>query len=171
MILAFGGGMALAQNGYIGIFADPVGYNDNLPGTPGLANYYFVHVNAVGATASQWAAPAPTCVTAVRLADLPVFSVNLGNTSAGITIGYGTCNTRTFHIITTLYQLIAAADCCFWSVVAEPNLPSGKIQIPDCGFGMSYRTGGHGVIKRTSACPYVPTERTTSGQVKALYTE
>jgi hypothetical protein len=170
----FAASMAFAAtNGSIGIFADPAGTNCNLPGTPGIAYYYFVHVNAIGATASEWAAPAPSCMTAVRLADLGVFAINLGTTSGGITIGYGTCKTGTFHIMTALYQVVMApTPCCRWLVVADPNLPSGKIEIPDCAFLMAYGTGGQGIVNMTVNCPCnVPTQETTWGQVKALYTE
>jgi hypothetical protein len=169
----FAASMVFAQNGSIGIFADPAGTNCNLPGVPGIAYYYFVHVNAIGASASQWAAPAPTCFSGMRLADLAVFAVNLGNTSAGVTVGYGTCKTGTFHIMTALYQVFApAGPCCRWKVVADPSLSSGKIEIPDCLFLMSYGTGGQGIVNMNQTCPCnVPTEDTTWGQVKALYTE
>ena len=169
----FAASMAFAGNGSIGIFADNAGVNCNLPSAPGIAYYYFVHVNAIGATGSEWAAPAPSCVTAVRLADMPVFAINLGTTSAGITIGYGTCKTGTFHIMTALYQVVAApTPCCRWSVIADPYLPSGKIEIPDCAFELTYGTGGQGFINSGVNCNCnIPTEDTTWGQMKALYTE
>lgn len=170
----FAASMVFAQtpNGSIGVFADPAGLNCNLPGTAGIAYYYFVHVNALGATASQWAAPAPSCFVGTRLADMPVFSINLGNTSAGITVGYGGCKTGTFHIITALYSVASAGTCCRWSVVADPNLSSGKIEIPDCDFKLTFGTGGQGYLNATVNCQCnVPTQDTTWGQVKALYTE
>jgi len=111
-------------------------------------------------------------MVASRLADLGVFAINLGTTSGGITIGYGTCKTGTFHIMTALYSVVSAGTCCRWSVIADPNLPSGKIEIPDCAFDLTYGTGGQGIVNMTGACPCnVPTEETTWGQVKALYTE
>ena len=173
VVLVLGATMAFAQNGSIGIFADNQGTNCNLPFAAGIQNYYFVHVNAVGASGSQWAAPAPTCLSAVRLADLAVFAVNLGNTTAGITIGYGICKVGTFHIMTALYQVLAPASaCCRWSVVADPSLSSGKIEIPDCLFNLTYGTGGQGILNSNPTCNCnVPTEDTTWGQVKALYTE
>jgi len=170
LVLMLGATMAFAQNGSIGVFADPAGASCNLSGAAGMLYVYFVHVNALGATASQWAAPAPTCMTATRLADLPVFAINLGNTAAGITIGYGVCKTGSFHIITALYQtIIGPTACCRWSVVADPSLPSGKIEIPDCDFNLSYGTGGQALVG--SMCPTcnVPLEDTTWGQMKALY--
>jgi hypothetical protein len=171
LVLMLGATMAFAGNGSIGIFADPAGASCNLPSTPGTIFLYWVHVNAVGATASQWASPAPTCVTAIRLADVPVFAINLGTTSAGITIGYGTCKSGTFEIMSALYSLVAApTPCCYWPVIADPNLASGKIEIPDCDFNLTYGTGGKGIVNSGPTCNCnVPVEDTTWGQLKALY--
>jgi hypothetical protein len=172
LILLLGVTMTIAQgyNGAIGIFADPGGNSVYLSGAPGVRTYYFLHVNAVGATASQWAAPHPSCMTATRLADVPVFAINLGNTETGVTIGYGACKTGSFHIMTVMYQVTAATDCCFWSVVADPNLPSGRIEIPDCEFNLTYGSGGQGIINPNPTCTG-PIEDTTWGGVKALYSE
>jgi len=170
LVLMLGATMAFAQNGSIGIFADNAGASCNVSGTPGFLNVYFVHVNSLGATASQWAAPAPTCMTAIRLADIPVFAVNFGNTAAGITVGYPVCKTGTFHIMTSLYQVaVGPTQCCRWFVIADPSLESGKIEIPDCDYVMAYGTGGQALVG--SMCPTcnVPVEDTTWGQMKALY--
>jgi len=171
VVLMLGATLAFAQNGSIGIFADAAGTNCNLPSAPGMMYVYFLHVNAVGATASQWASPAPSCLTAVRLADIPVFAINLGNTAAGITVGYPICKTGTFLIMSTIYNMVVApTPCCYWPVIADPNLPSGKIEIPDCLFNLTYGTGGKGIINYGPNCNCnVPTEDTTWGQMKALY--
>jgi len=171
LVLMLGATMAFAQNGSIGVFADNMGANCNLPAVPGsFLNVYFVHVNALGATASQWAAPAPACFSAIRLADLPVFSVNFGNTSVGITVGYPTCKTGTFHIMTALYQVLGApAACCRWYVIPDPSLASGKIEIPDCAYVMAYGTGGQALVGAMCPTCNVPLEDTTWGQMKALY--
>ena len=176
LVLILGATLAFAQgydNGRIGIFADNSTFNPSwcLPAATGLLYVYFLHVNAMGATASQWAAPPPTCLTAVHLADLPVFAINLGNTASGITIGYGTCNTGSFHIMTALYQLTTVGTCCVWRVVPDPGLASGKIEIPDCEFNMTYGTGGAAIFGTNPNCCSDPTEDTTWGAVKALYTE
>jgi hypothetical protein len=139
-------------NGSIGIFADNAGLDCNLPGS-GTVTYYFVHVNAIGATASQWAAPKPACLTGTRLADLPVFAINLGNTEEGITVGYGLCKVGTFHIMSAMYQVTNASDCCYFSVIPDPNLESGHIEIPDCLFNLTYGDGQAGVVNSTSDCP------------------
>jgi len=170
-VLVLAATMAFAQNGSIGIFADNGGASCNLPSTAS-SMYYFVHVNAVGATASQWAAPKPACLNGSRVADIPVFAINFGNTNDGITIGYPTCKAGTFHIITALYTVIGADPCCYFSVVADPILSSGKIEIPDCEYLMVYGTGGQGILNSGLTCDCnVPVESTTWGQMKALYTD
>jgi hypothetical protein len=158
-------------NDAIGIFADAAGMSFELSGGPGIALYYYVHINTYGATGSRWAAPHPACLNATRFADLPVFPINLGNTEAGITIGYGQCESGSFLIMTSVYYVTSATDCCSWRVVPDPNVLSGKIEIQDCNFGLTYGYGGEGMIHRTPACPWVATEDTTWGRVKVLYSE
>jgi len=171
LVLVLGATVAFAQNGSIGIFADNAGASCSLPAT-GLVTYYFVHVNAIGATGSQWAAPKPACLTGTRITDIAVFAVVLGNTEVGITVGYGLCKVGTFHIESVLYNATSATDCCYFSVIPDPNLTSGKIEIPDCLFNLTYGTGGQGILNSNPTCNCnVPTEDTTWGQVKALYTE
>lgn len=173
LVLVLSATVALAQapNGSIGIFADNGALSCNLPSTA-TSYFYFCHVNAIGATASQWAAPKPDCLTGSRLADLPVFAINLGTTEAGITIGYGTCKTGTFHIITALYSVVSVTPCCYFPVIPDPNLSSGKIEIPDCNFDMTYGTSGQGILSSLVTCDCdVPAQETTWGQVKALYTD
>ncbi len=173
LVLVLGATVALAQvpNGSIGIFADNGAVSCNLS-SAATSYYYFCHVGALGATASQWAAPKPDCLTGARLADLPVFAINLGTTADGITVGYGLCKTGTFHIMTALYSVASATPCCYFSVIADPNLSSGKIEIPDCDFNLTYGTSGQGIINSGVSCDCnVPAEETTWGQVKALYTD
>lgn len=169
LLLVLGASAAFAQtNGSIGIFADNQGNSYNLPGSSGTNYYYFLHVNAIGATGSQWAAPHPACMVGSRLADMPVFSVNLGNTEAGVTIGYGTCRTGTFHIMTTLYYVTSATECCFWRVVPDPYVESGRIEIPDCDFNLTYGAGYTGVINANATCEG-NVDDTSWGRLKAVY--
>ena len=163
--------MAYAQNGSIGIFASDAGTSCNIAITSPLLYVYFVHVNAVAATSSQWAAPHPPCMSATRLADFPPWEV-MGDTETGVAIGYGSCKTGTFLLMSSLYHVTAAEPCCYWSVVADPHVASGKIEIVDCDFEMTYGTGGQGIVNAAESCNCnVPNEDTTWGQVKALYAE
>jgi FlgD Ig-like domain len=151
-LISFQPGDQQVPNGYIGVFADNAGLSCNLPGSAGAVYYYFVHVNALGATASQWAAPKPSCLTGTRLADLPVFAINLGTTETGITIGYGSCKVGTFLIMTALYEVTSATDCCPFSVVADPYLASGRIEVPDCDFNLTYGEGLTGIVNSNPTC-------------------
>jgi hypothetical protein len=160
-----------AQNGNIGIFADQAGTSCNISSASPLLYVYFVHVNAVGATASQWAAPAPPCMTATHVMDIVPFEV-LGNTVTGIAVPYGTCKTGTFCLISALYYVTAAEPCCHWPVVADPYVASGKVEIADCEYNLTYGTGGQAIVNATESCNCnVPFENTTWGQVKAIYVE
>jgi hypothetical protein len=172
LVRLLGATVAFAQqNGTIGIFADAAGTDCKLPGSPGLLYVYFVHANAVGATGSQWAAPPPACLTGTRIADTPKFAVTIGCTACGITIGYGQCMSGTFHIMTAVYQVISAPTCCRWFVGSDPNVSSGKIEIPDCDFNMTYGSGGEGILNANSTCccDCGHSEDTTWGQMKATY--
>ena len=171
--LMLGACMASAQihNGSIAIFADNSTFNPSycLSATPGPLYVYFLHINSHGAIGSQWAAPAPPCLSAVHVADLPVFAVTIGNTASGVIISYATCKTGWFHIMTVLYEVASVGTCCHWSVIPDPSLPSGRIEIPDCDYNMTYGTGGQGIFDTNPTCCSTPTDETTWGKVKAVY--
>jgi hypothetical protein len=168
--------LAFAQAGSIGIFGDPAGTNCNLLDNsgPGLKQYYVVHVNTPGATASEYQAKMPTCmVGATYLSDTNLFPVTLGNSQTGVSVGYGTCRTAPINTqIISVFVSGLSTPCCRWYVTPNPNTVSGKIEGVDCAFESTYPTGGTGIVNPNSTCQCnVPTEETTWGQVKALYTE
>jgi len=176
VVLMLSGTSAYAQtvyNGSIGIFADDSTTDPSwcLSAAPGVLYVYFLHTNAHGATTSQWAAPPPACLTAVHLADLPVFTVTVGNTESGICIGYGMCKTGWFHIMTAVYQVTSVGQCCDWHVVADPNLPSGRIAVLDCDSNLDYGNGWMAIFDTNPSCCSTPNDESTWGKVKALYVE
>ncbi len=167
-------GVAFGQAGSIGIFADPVGANCNLIEAPplGLKMYYVVHVYCPGATASQYRAKVPLCMTAaIWLSDTNMFPVAVGNSQIGFSTGYGACKVSPIHTqIINVFGQGLTGPCCRWFVDADPLLPSGQIEVSDCGFNVIYATGGQGIVNPNGTCQCnVPTEDTTWGQVKALY--
>jgi len=174
-VLMLGATMAFAQAGSIGIYSDETGTNCNLTATPGLVFYYFLHVNTTGARVSAWAAPVPTCFPAVYLGYFTEdpFWFCLGDPETGIAISYGgECTVGTFVILKAIYNVLEpATDCCLWSVGPHPRF--GRIEGSDCDFNLILPTGGQGIINSNPTCPCgaVPTEDTTWGQVKALYSE
>ena len=167
-------GMAFAQPGFIGIFADPGGTSCNLVDlVPGLTPYYIVHVWTPGATASQFAAPMPPCmVGAIWLSDTPVYPVTIGNSQIGVAIGYGACIPGPNHILTINYFVNGLTPpCCYYYVVEDPNVPSGEIEIVDCTSTLWLQTARDaGIINSNPSCNCnIATDDATWGKVKALY--
>jgi hypothetical protein len=182
--------MAAGQAGYIGIFSDPFGTDceldatvtgipDDLGGQQGspsssvaVTQYYIVHLNAVRAMEVRFAAPKPACMAAHWLQDASVY-VYTGNSQTGIQMGYGTCQTGTFHILTISYVVDGLTpECCLYPVVADPGVSSGKIEVVDCDSHLSYGTGSYGIINANSTCDCnIPIADATWGRVKALYGE
>ena len=175
LVMSFSFSPALAQldmeGGNIGVFADDAGTSCNLSDAPGVLSVYFLCLGAIDATASQWAAPHPTCLHAEHISDVCAFPIYIGDTETGIIVGYPTCKVGTFLIVTATYNVLeSATECCRWSVVPDPSLPSGKIETVDCFFMVHYPPGGQAVVNATPECTCsVPTEDTTWGKLKALY--
>lgn len=193
--IVFGVSSAFGQNGAIGIFGDPQGMTPCMSDVgPGTRYFYILHLYSIGATGSQFAAPEPWCLRGQHLANIPVFPVVLGDPEYGVTIGYGTCKTGSFLILTMLYQMTGVTpNCCCWSVIPDPNVSSGQIEISDCDFNLSYGTGGLAIINSTVDCQCfacmspacleafyaqktgcllpTPSDESTWGRVKALYTD
>jgi len=194
--IVFGVSSAFGQNGAIGVFADqagtdPCGLADK---APGVKNYYVVHVYALGATASQFMARAPWCLRGQHLADITPFPVVFGSSQYGIAINYGSCRTGSFPILTMVFLTTGLTpDCCCWDVTPDPAVPSGRIEVADCDYNLTYGTGGRGIINSTVDCQCfvcaspaclqafyaqrtgcllpVPADEDTWGRVKQLYSD
>jgi hypothetical protein len=163
--------------GTIGVYADQAGKDCNIPNVPsGLMTVYVFHTIPEGATASQFSAPKPACMTgATWVSDTSVFPVTLGSSQTGVTVGYGTCRSGPLHVLTITYAMSGPSEpCCMYPVLPDPSLASGKIEIVDCGFNLMYGTGTNCTVNSNSSCicgrgAVVPAEKTTWGHVKALY--
>jgi len=173
LVLVFGAGMAFAQGGSIGIFADPAGLNCNLGDVAGLTQYYIVHVNSAGATACQFSAPKPACFTATYLADTGIFAVTVGSSQTGVSIGYGMCRQSPLHVLTLSYFTNGMTpSCCYYPVLEHPTATPPGLLVVNCAEQLIPATGGKGIIKSGAGCNCnVPVEETTWGQVKSLYNE
>ena len=166
--------LVFAQGGSIGIFGDVGGTDCNMfDNVPGLANYYVVHVNTPGATASQFAAPTPSCLLATFLSSSSPFPVAIGNILTGIAIGYGACFTGPIHVATVQYFAQGlTGPCCYYPIVPDFAIASGQIEVVDCVENLVFATGGIGIVNPDGSCQCnVPTQDTTWGQMKALYSE
>jgi len=174
LVLVVSASMAFAQAGSVGLFADTGGTDCNLADlTPGLTAYYAVHVYHAGAIACQFAAPKPACLLATWLSDTAVFPVTVGGSQGGVAIGYGSCQGAPTHVLTINYFTQGlTAPCCVYPVVNDPNIPSGEIEVVDCANNLLVGTGGVGIVNSSPNCDCdVPTEDTTWGKVKSLYTD
>ncbi len=167
--------LVFAQGGSIGAFGDMGGTDCYITdAAPGLLSIYIVHVNVPGATACQFAAPTPACMTAATyLSDSSPFAVVIGSSQTGVAIGYGGCFTGPIHVLTIQYFASGmTAPCCYFDVVPDPYLPSGQIEVVDCVENLIYATGQSGLVNADGSCECgVPTQDTTWGQMKALYSE
>lgn len=173
--LMFAAVSAQAQGGTIMVFSDTNGldcdFHDN---APGLCPFYVLHFAMPGATASQFAAPKPSCYLATYLSDTSVFAVTIGNSQSGVAIGYGACLPAPVHILTINYFCQGLTqECCFYDVVADPATPSGQIEVVDCSENLLIGWGGTSVINPAPwcCCRCTPTEDSTWGKVKSLYSD
>jgi len=174
-VMIFGATAAFGQAGTVGLYSDPVGSDCHLPDlTAGLNPYFAVHTNTAGATAVQFSAPMPGCYTAgLWLSDTPVYGVTLGNSQIGVAIGYGICVPGPNHVLTiNIFGQGLGGTCCAWSVVPDPNVPSGQIEVVDCAAQLLFGAGFTSYVNGNDTCPCtVATEESTWGQVKSIYSE
>jgi hypothetical protein len=162
------------QGGDIGVFADAGGAGCNIvDATPGLLTVYVVHMNTGGATASQFAAPKPSCMTGVSwLSDVFVYPVTIGNSQDGVAVAYGACFASPIHVLTIQYFGSGQSEvCCMYPVIPAPSTPSGRIEVVNCADALLY---GNGLVSSVNAdatcmCGSVKVEDTTWGRVKAIY--
>jgi hypothetical protein len=167
--------LVFAQGGTIGAFSDMGGTDCYITdGVAGLLPIYIVHVNTPGATASQFYAPTPACmVGATFLSDSPSFPVAIGGSQTGIAIAYGACLSAPIHVLTIQYFAAGlTSPCCYFDVLPDPAVPSGQIEVVDCVETIVFATGQSGLINTDGTCECgVPTQDTTWGKMKSLYSE
>ena len=178
LVIVASASLAVAQTGGgIGIFSDNGGNDCNLwDNVAGLCAYYIVHKSIPGsipgATASQFSAPAPACLLAMWLSDTAIFPVTIGNSQAGVAIGYGGCLPLPLHVLTmNFFCQGITAPCCLYRVQPDPVIPSGQIEVSDCNFVIQFGTGLCAIVNPDASCPCwaTPVEETTWGKVKAIY--
>jgi hypothetical protein len=172
IIVLFAAGSALGQAGTIIVSADEIGNDCNLQDkAAGMCSYYVVHVGAVGVQASSFSAPAPSCFSGTWLSDASEFSVTLGDTQNGVSMGYGECLNSPIHLLTINYFCQGITEnCCTYKVYPHPDVLSGAIEVVDCNLNTLYGTGGRAVINPDSGCECgPPTQDSTWGKVKTMY--
>jgi len=159
--------------GVIGTYATPAGLNCNLTEAPGLFAIAVVHVLSPGASAAQFAAPLQPCMIGVMwFGDMAVFAVTLGDSQSGVSIGYGSCEISPTHILTINYFGAGTSSlCCPYPVVANPNEPSGTVNVVDCvGNLITNVPTQTSFINGDATCQCLtPVEETTWGHIKSIY--
>jgi len=105
------------------MFADQAGTNCSITDTaPGLLPIYVVHIVDAGATAIQYIAAKPACMTSTYLSDTNPFGVTIGNSQTGVSVGYGTCRSGAIHCQTISYFASGTTRrCCVYTVHCDPS--------------------------------------------------
>lgn len=178
VILMLSASMAFAQAGRLGIFANPSGAVESCAiadAAPGLLSIYVVHIGTAGATASQFLAPMPACMTSTYLSDTAVFPVTIGSSQDGVAIGYGACLGEPIHCLTiNVFASGTTPACCVYEIGGDPNTASGLIEVVDCDENLITAIGQSGVINANASCAcvdIVPAQASSWGKIKSLFNE
>jgi hypothetical protein len=170
-------GIAFAQPGSVGIFADAGGATCDLSdATPGLYSVYVVHVNSPAATASQFSVAwdAGMNMTYLSEAVTPPY-IGIGNAQAGIAIAYGSCISLAANMILTFsfFAQATSANDVFFHVLPDVSTtpPKTHVLVTDCASPplLLNATGGEAILNNTGDPCDVPIEETSWGQIKSLY--
>jgi hypothetical protein len=183
LVLMLGASLALAQElpgGRIGMFADQAGTDCSIADSaPGLLAVYVVHIGTTGATASQYIAAKPGCMTGSYLSDTNPFAVTVGNSQTGVSVGYGTCRAGSIHCQTISYFAAGTTPtCCIYPIKCDPlgvdACASGLVDIVNCDFQPALAKAQSAVVNEAAACQcldIVAEEDSSWGQIKALFNE
>jgi len=170
-------GVAMAQGGFIGLYADAAGTECNVYDLPTMVvEIYVVHQFAPGATASEFKVSPVDGANMTWLSD-SVWSpfLHLGNSQDGISIAYRTCYSSPINILTITYLAQGlSATCSSYRVVPDPTAyPAGEIWMTDCASptpNLLPAGGGLIYVNPNASCTcIIPVEDTTWGGIKALY--
>lgn len=160
-----------AQGGYLKPFSDPAASDCGIDDTVvGVKVVYIFHVNTTGATGVQFSAPNPPCSQMTWVSDQPEFPITFGDSQSGVAVGYGTCRTGTF-LIMSIYFLGngTTSPCCYYPVMPDTREPADMIGV-DCNYDKYSLSSGSAIINPTVNCQCaVPTEESSWGRIKSLY--
>lgn len=145
---------ALAQVNQFGVYAEPTASDCGIPfESAGSKSFYVVHTLSPGALASQFMVPLPACFPGSWLSDDQPFATTIGDSQNGVVIAYGSCLSGTIHVLTiNVFATDVPPNCCMISVVPDPSVMSGEIEIADCSSAMVYGTGLSYPINEDCSC-------------------
>lgn len=165
------------NGGTIGLYTNPQGTNCDFSDTaPGLIQMYVVHTNTEGSSGVEFAAPIPECITnAIWMGDAKPFATSMGTSQSGVDVLYGACLAAPVHVMTiNIFGSGTTGSCCAMTVVPHPANANGWVAATDCtpmelrGFGLTAYVNGNEACPCQTGTP-LPTERSTWGRVKSLY--
>lgn len=175
VLIAVCSGMAFAQGGTLGLFADTgAGSCSFTDRDPGLVQLHVVHLFMVDAGACAFKVAVPACATGLTwIGDTSDF-FKIGFSPTGITVAYGDCKSSPIHVIAINYWgLGQAQECCWFTLEPDPRQPEGKVIVQTCGRlpETFVPTITPAVLNGNALCPCmsVPVEKTTWGRVKELH--
>lgn len=176
------GTAGIAHAEFIGIFKDTNGCPCEITdrGAPGVISIVVLHVEALGATASQFRVEIPGSMVWAWVGETSFFPIHIGNSMDGIAVSYGgDCLSGTFQILSIDFFVQGLApECSYVRVVPDPNTLSGEIEIVDCSSQVSYGYSTEDIVNSNVSCQCapgpvscypVPVNETTWGGVKSLY--
>jgi len=126
------------------IYADPAAAEAQIfDNGPGIVPLYVIATQYFGLTGVQFSAPLPSCFTgAVWVGDTHVFPLHVGNSQAGVAIGWDECLQAPVHVLTinVLAQGLTET-CCPYPVLPDPMVISGQVEGSDCASNVVYGVG------------------------------
>lgn len=145
---------------------------------PGLFTVYVVHINTSGATYSRFRVVSGGGFNGVYQTENVLSPTYDGDTQTGIEITYGACLASPPFVVAMITYLFGSPPppCSFLQVVADPEAPSGGIEVKDCTppfpLLLEAPTYAPTYFNYTSACTswcVLPVEPATWGAIKSLY--
>lgn len=171
VIMVFSASIASAQLGVVGAYSDPAGTDCNIvDAAPGLLAIYIVHTMTNGVSAVQYSAPQASCQTGSWLSDTKPFDVTVGDSQAGVAIGYGGCLSGAVNTLIVQYFADGGTPpCCEYPILPDPTL--GTILVADCAaVEFPINAAPNATINGDVTCDCaVPVEESTWGAVKQLF--
>ncbi|MEJ2722255.1 MAG: right-handed parallel beta-helix repeat-containing protein [bacterium] len=146
--------VSLGQTDVIGVYDDEFsvncGIDDDIPRTLVL---HVVHTSSAGAVMSRFRAPAPDCFTGIWLSDTAVFGNTTGDSQTGVEIGYGSCESGTWLVLSINYFALGTTpNCCPYPVVSYPSTVPGVIEVVDCDLNTLSASGYTNIVNKNAGC-------------------
>lgn len=144
--------IAHAQLGTVCVYSDPTTSQCNFAGSPGLVEFYVVHVQSAGATGIRYSAPLPDCwPDLIFIADDFQHPIATGSSQNGASVSYGSCASGAVHVQTIVaYAQSQALSDCPYPVLPDPL--ASQIEVVDCNSNVLPGIGGTAYINSAIPC-------------------